>query len=208
MIAAVWRELGGPEPDKRGRARAWWRNPGQGTLQDRNVHLEGERWYDFARSRGGGPLQLVQHVLGCDSHSARRWLRDRGFHRDALHRVHSSAPRARKQDVEDFRCGLSNVAESALVPLKELACLLAMDDPEMQATADRIAALTALTQTLRRSPQNLYRLAMDRCPRAARYWIKIGREDCTHVDQVAAITVRILELADSRTDLHNRRSAA
>lgn len=75
-ILEVWRALGGPEL-RRGRAPAFWRsgdNP-----QAIAVHAEKGCWYDYRDSVGGGVLQLVQHVKGCDQSGALRWLQYQGL---------------------------------------------------------------------------------------------------------------------------------
>ena len=75
-ILEVWRALGGPEL-RRGRAPAFWRsgdNP-----QAIAVHAEKGCWYDYRDNVGGGVLQLVQHVNGCDQSGALRWLQYQGL---------------------------------------------------------------------------------------------------------------------------------
>lgn len=69
-VTRVWCGLGGPPPC-RGRAPAWWRNS-----QTLNISLSDAKgaWYDFARDEGGGILDLVQHVRGCERREALRWL--------------------------------------------------------------------------------------------------------------------------------------
>ncbi len=64
--------LGGG-PLRYGRGAAWWRD-GDG----HNVSLDESKgvWYDHARSEGGGVLDLVQTVLGCDGRAALHWLAD------------------------------------------------------------------------------------------------------------------------------------
>ena len=71
-ITNVWRALGGG-PLRHGREAAWWRD-GDG----RNVSLDESKgvWYDHARSEGGGVLDLVLTVLGCDGRAALHWLAD------------------------------------------------------------------------------------------------------------------------------------
>ncbi len=69
-ITDVWQALGGG-PLRYGRGAAWWRD-GDG----HNVSLDESKgvWYDHARSEGGGVLDLVQTVLGCDGRAALHWL--------------------------------------------------------------------------------------------------------------------------------------
>ena len=71
-IANAWTSLGGG-PLRYGRGAAWWRD-GDG----HNVSLDESKgvWYDHARSEGGGVLNLVQTVLGCDGRAALHWLAD------------------------------------------------------------------------------------------------------------------------------------
>ena len=69
-IVAVWSALGGPEP-RHGRGPAFWRG-GDG----HNVSLDQRRgvWYDHARGEGGGVIDLIDKVQGCDRASSLRWL--------------------------------------------------------------------------------------------------------------------------------------
>ena len=70
-ISQVFIALGG-DPPKRGRARAFWRdgdNPQAISLNDSKGC-----WYDHRDGIGGGVLDLVQHVRGCDRGTAIQWL--------------------------------------------------------------------------------------------------------------------------------------
>ncbi len=72
-ITAVWAGLGG-DPPERGRARAFYRdgdNPHAVSLSDAKGC-----WYDYRDNIGGGVLDLIQHILGCDRRTALRWLAD------------------------------------------------------------------------------------------------------------------------------------
>ena len=72
-ISEVWIALGGPPP-KRGRARAFFRdgdNPFAVSLNDANGV-----WFDHRNGVGGGVLDLIQQVRGCDRGGALRWLAD------------------------------------------------------------------------------------------------------------------------------------
>jgi len=70
-IGATWQQLGG-DPPRRGRARAFYReggNPGAVSLND-----EKACWHDFVTGEGGGVLDLVQRIRGCNRADALRWL--------------------------------------------------------------------------------------------------------------------------------------
>lgn len=67
----VWTSLGGGEL-RSGRGRAFWRS-GDGF----NVKVTARSWRDFKASEGGGILDLVSRVLGCDRRGAAQWLADR-----------------------------------------------------------------------------------------------------------------------------------
>ena len=73
-ISEVFVALGGDRPE-RGRARAFWRtgadNPNAVGLDDRKGC-----WFDYRDQTGGGVLDLIQHVRGCDRGPALRWLAD------------------------------------------------------------------------------------------------------------------------------------
>jgi len=72
-ITKVWLALGG-DPPKRGRARAFYRD---GNNQQA-VSLSDSKgaWFDYRDNTGGGVLDLIQRVLGCDPAGALRWLSD------------------------------------------------------------------------------------------------------------------------------------
>lgn len=70
-ITKVWEALGG-DPPKHGRAPAFYRdgaNPQAVSLDDKKGI-----WFDHRDHVGGGVLDLVQRVLGCDRRTALRWL--------------------------------------------------------------------------------------------------------------------------------------
>ena len=72
-ITEVWVALGG-DPPKHGRARAFFRdgdNPHAVSINNTRAC-----WYDHRDNIGGGVLDLVQHVLGCDRGAALRWIAD------------------------------------------------------------------------------------------------------------------------------------
>ena len=72
LITEAWNSLGGG-PLRHGRGKAFWRD-GDGD----NVVLDDNRgvWFDHSRGEGGGILDLVQTVLGCDRRNTLRWLAD------------------------------------------------------------------------------------------------------------------------------------
>ena len=71
-ISTVWEGLGGG-PLRFGRGRAFWRDG-----RNFNVALDDAKgvWYDFARSEGGGVIDLVQRAINYDRREALRWLAD------------------------------------------------------------------------------------------------------------------------------------
>ena len=70
-ISRVFVGLGGDEP-KSGRARAFYRDGDNRHA----VSLNDARgcWYDHRDGVGGGMLDLIQHVLGCERVEALQWL--------------------------------------------------------------------------------------------------------------------------------------
>lgn len=126
-ISDVWVALGGDPPSKHGRARAFYRD---GRNADA-VSLNGSKacWHDFVTGAGGGVLDLIQHVLGCDRGAALRWLAtftgvpltDRAP--TAAERRSLSARRERDQremlDAEAWRIAVECVAEEILDALPE-----------------------------------------------------------------------------------------
>ena len=71
-ISGVWLGLGG-RPLRHGRGVAWWRN-GDGY----SIALDETKgcWFDHAQGEGGGILDLIQAVFGCDRKESLRWLAD------------------------------------------------------------------------------------------------------------------------------------
>jgi hypothetical protein len=74
-ITDVWHALAGGEL-RHGRGRAFWRN---GDGFNVAIDSEGERWFDFVQSRGGGVLTLVETAMDCDRRAALSWLEAEGF---------------------------------------------------------------------------------------------------------------------------------
>jgi len=72
-ISEVWAALGG-DPPKHGRARAFFRRGNSSSA----VSLNDAKgcWFDHRDGVGGGVLDLIQRVHGCDRTSALRWLAD------------------------------------------------------------------------------------------------------------------------------------
>ena len=69
-IAEVWAALGGG-PLHHGRGKAFWRD---GDGHNIAVNEPKNVFYDHARGVGGGVLDLVETVLGCEPRAALRWL--------------------------------------------------------------------------------------------------------------------------------------
>jgi hypothetical protein len=69
-ISEVWARLGGG-PLRHGRGRAFWRG-GEGF----NVSLDDQKnvWHDFVANEGGGVLDLVMRIRGCDRRGAYTWV--------------------------------------------------------------------------------------------------------------------------------------
>jgi hypothetical protein len=120
-VTKVWLALGGPEP-KRSRARAFYRegnNPQAVSLNDAKGC-----WFDHRDGVGGGVLDLIQRVLGCERAEALRWLSDfTGLpledrvatfaERRAFAERHEREERE-IQDAESFRIAAMSLAEEIL----------------------------------------------------------------------------------------------
>jgi len=70
-ISEVWAALGG-DPPKHGRARAFFREGNN--LSAVSISDSKGCWFDHRDGVGGGVLDLIQHVQGCNRPSALRWL--------------------------------------------------------------------------------------------------------------------------------------
>jgi hypothetical protein len=112
-IGRVWIALGG-DPPKRGRARAFYRdgtNPQAVSLNDSKGC-----WFDHRDRIGGGMLDLINHVLGCGTAGALRWLssftgiplEERSFSGAERREYGRRCDKAERlaQDVADFEYGL------------------------------------------------------------------------------------------------------
>lgn len=196
-ISAIWTALGGDAP-RRGRARAFYRkgdNPDAVSLND-----EKGCWHDFVTGDGGGVLDLVQHVLGCDRASALHWLSaftglpldDRPL-TQAERRAHD---RRRKQieqlarDVADWERGLELFLENRQKGASPLVCWLysvGVDPGEVFADAARrlmilkIADADSLVHTYRHLPEAVRRPFRDS-----------GRRDREHAEAITHAIVSIL----------------
>ena len=125
-VTNVWLALGGPEP-KRGRARAFYRN-GDNTQA---VSLDDAKgcWYDHRDGKGGGMLDLIQRVLGCERADALRWLSnftglplgERPTTRTERRVLAERRERDQREirDAELFRIAATSIAEQVLDGLPE-----------------------------------------------------------------------------------------
>lgn len=73
QISEIWSALGGDQP-KHGRARAFYRDGDN--RQAVSLNDEKGVWFDHRDNIGGGVLDLVRFVRGCDRGGALRWLAD------------------------------------------------------------------------------------------------------------------------------------
>jgi hypothetical protein len=108
-VSEVWVALGGNAP-KRGRARAFYRegdNPFAVSLNDSKGC-----WFDHRDGVGGGVLDLIQQVRGCDRRSALCWLAELNGLRLDDHPLTASGRReygrkvAEASDLAAWRAGL------------------------------------------------------------------------------------------------------
>jgi len=73
-VTSVWLALGGDQPSRFGRARAFYRDGNN--WQAVSLNDEKGVWYDHRDHVGGGILSLVQHVRKCNRADAARWVAD------------------------------------------------------------------------------------------------------------------------------------
>lgn len=125
-ITKVWLGLGG-DPLKRGRARAFYRD---GDNQQAVSFNDSKGvWFDHRDSTGGGVLDLIQRVLGCDRAGALRWLSnftglplgDRPATRDERRALAEHRERTQREmrAAELFRLAATSIAEQILDELPE-----------------------------------------------------------------------------------------
>jgi hypothetical protein len=125
-ITNVWLGLGG-DPPKRGRARAFYRD---GNNQQA-VSLDDSKgaWFDYRDNTGGGVMDLIQRVLGCDRAGALRWLSsftglplgDRPASRAERRALMDRREREQREmrAAECFRIAAASIAEQTLDELPE-----------------------------------------------------------------------------------------
>jgi hypothetical protein len=196
-ITEIWVALGGDHP-KHGRARAFYRdgdNPQAVSLNDAKAC-----WYDYRDNIGGGVLDLIQHVLGCDRSTALHWLADfTGLALDdrpltAAERRAYGRLRARVEqlarDVADFECGLELFLERRQ---KDTAAVisgllgLGVDPSEVFAGPTRDLAI------LRKADADSLVHAYRELPEAVRRPFRdAGRRDREHAEGITRAIVSIL----------------
>lgn len=203
-IGAVWAALGGP-PLKRGRGRAFWRDGGAFNVA---INEKGGTWHDFAMSEGGGLLDLVERVRGCDRAAAMAWLREFAGvpERTMTPEQRRAWERRRAADKAD--------AEGC--QLWALGLRLALERDKARALkACKWAAWMSLCRRLYQlcnasDEQKLkwYRQARERDPRACRAFGRDGRRDQACTEVVASEVVRVLAAAARRDAREDKRERA
>ncbi len=184
-ILDVWAALGGGKL-RGNRGRAFWRG-GDGW----NIALDAEKnaWFDHRDVRGGGVLDLVQLVLGCDRAAVLRWLEqncglDSRGPLTATERVARAQAPALAQRLADFAGGLRVAVHRQL----DLAQLLGFDPGLVrnwheQAHLLSIATPTQIAELWRMTPEQ--REAVER----------IGREDREHAEAIAHAVIDLLAVS-------------
>jgi hypothetical protein len=125
-VTNVWLGLGGDQP-KRGRARAFHR--GGDNQQAVSLNASKGAWFDYRDNTGGGVLDLIQRVLGCDRAGALRWLsnftglplEDRPATRAERRALAEGREREQRElhVAELFRLAATSIAEQILDELPE-----------------------------------------------------------------------------------------
>jgi hypothetical protein len=200
-ITAVWVGLGG-DPSVHHRARAFYRdgdNPQTVLLNDAKGC-----WYDFRDNIGGGILDLIQRVLGCDRSTALRWLADftglqldeQPFAAKARRQYARRCARAQQlaREVGDFEHGLALYLERRLKNAAALTAWLlnlGVDDlsglwadPTRDITTLRQADVDCLVQTYRNLAESVRRPFRD-----------AGRSDREHAEAITHTIVALLASA-------------
>ena len=135
-LSSIVAALVGPEV-KHGRCRAWWRGGDNPT----SVSIDEEKgcWYDHGRGNGGGILDLIQTVLGCDRRDARKWLdQRRGFSlndRRPLTREEKRAYAQRRAYAEREADDLTAFREEALRLLRDEKNILFVSENAVSSAA-------------------------------------------------------------------------
>lgn len=179
-IISVWTALGGGEL-RGNRGRAFWRN-GDGW----NVAVDAEKnaWFDHRGPRGGGVLDFVKVVLGCDRAAALAWL-EMHCGLDATRPLSHGERRARADAAgvaEQAHCfGIAASALSATI-LEQLQC----DDPER-------GSYERLRQIVRRGGPALveeYTAWLDQYPLLTASMVRAGKASDARIQRNLAFYIR------------------
>ena len=191
-ITKVWLALGG-DPPKRGRARAFYRDG----VNRQSVALSEAKgcWFDHRDGVGGGVLDLIQRVLGCDRAGALQWLSNfTGLpHEDrtatpAEQRA-LAARREREEreirDAQSFRIAATSMAELILGELPDAV-------PER---SDPTQFLLALREAHNAALLGIYRDFRAREPRLTAALVYAGeqawRRSCTRLASFVAAGMEV-----------------
>lgn len=74
-----WRDLfwafGIRKDDRRSREDNWWGfSPFNADERTPSFHVNDNGWYCHSTGQGGGPIELVQRLQGCNCYEAGKWL--------------------------------------------------------------------------------------------------------------------------------------
>jgi len=141
-----WRDLfhalGIQKDDRKSREDDWWGyspfNPDERTP---SFHVNDNGWYCHSTSQGGGPVELVQRLQGCNCYEAGKWLLENGV----SHLQRDTRGRARRA-ADTTPAGDPDASEEKKNPpiRQDLKPQLRTDHPEFQARDIPAAVLEEL----------------------------------------------------------------
>ncbi len=200
-ITAAWLALGGDEPTKFGRARAFYRDGNN--QRSVSIHEAKGCWYDHRDNIGGGILDLIQHVMHCSRGAALRWLSDltgvafddRPFNSSERRQYARRREQADQlaRDVADFERGLELFLlrrRDQLAALTE--CLLSLDlEP-----GELLCRVVRQQRLLRDTDPDTLVAVYTGLPDSVRgRFLEEGQRDREGLEQITHVIVEILAMA-------------
>lgn len=111
---SLFEALGIRKDERKSRVEDWWGySPFSPEEDTASFHMNDKGWYCHSTGKGGGPVELVQSLEGCNCYEAGRWLLEHGV----SHLQAATRSRARKATAAEESAAPSDAGEA--VPRSE-----------------------------------------------------------------------------------------